>query len=65
MSFTFVAAGGTTPYVFSVSGNGTINSSTGKYTAAELPGSDAVKVTDHDGVDRLDDRHRYSRRHCG
>ncbi len=50
MSFTFVAAGGTTPYVFSVTGNGTINSSTGKYTAAEFPGTGAVKVTDHDGV---------------
>jgi plastocyanin len=48
MSFTFVAAGGTAPYTFSVTGNGSINSSTGKYTAAETPGSATVKVTDHD-----------------
>jgi alpha-tubulin suppressor-like RCC1 family protein len=43
----FTAAGGVTPYTFSVlSGTGTINSSTGQYTAQTTAGSEVVRVTD-------------------
>ncbi|MCX7029108.1 MAG: hypothetical protein NTU62_03200 [Spirochaetes bacterium] len=50
MSFTFKAAGGTSPYTYSVTGNGSINPSTGKYTAADTPTppSATVTVTDYD-----------------
>ena len=46
-SFIFTASGGLTPYVYSiVSGGGTINSSTGSYTAPATAGSAVVRVTD-------------------
>jgi plastocyanin len=50
MSFTFVAEGGTPPYTFSRTGNGSINSSTGRYTAAvtPTPPTATVTVTDHE-----------------
>jgi hypothetical protein len=44
---TFTISGGVSPYVFSVkSGQGTIDSSTGEYTAPAMTGSAVVKVTD-------------------
>lgn len=46
----FSAAGGVAPYTFSVfSGTGTINSSTGVYTAPAGAGTDVVRVTDSFG----------------
>ncbi|MEK6704521.1 MAG: hypothetical protein AABZ06_01910 [Bdellovibrionota bacterium] len=46
-SFVFSAAGGVTPYSYSIqSGGGSINASTGSYTAPSSPGSAVVKVTD-------------------
>ncbi len=46
-SFTFSASGGLAPYVFSVvSGGGSINSSTGAFTASATAGSTVVRVTD-------------------
>lgn len=48
---TFLANGGTAPYTFSVlSGGGSINSSTGAYTAPSTPGSAVVRVTDNVGA---------------
>ncbi len=45
--FTFAASGGFAPYTYSVfSGSGTINSSTGAYTADAVAGSAVVRVTD-------------------
>ena len=45
--FTFSASGGFAPYTYSVfSGSGTINSSTGAYTADAVAGSAVVRVTD-------------------
>jgi plastocyanin len=49
MTFTFQAAGGAPPYRFSSTGNGTVNASTGRYTAADSPGSATIKVTDQKG----------------
>ena len=44
---TFTASGGTPPYTFAmVSGGGSINSSTGVYSAPNTAGSASVKVTD-------------------
>ncbi len=44
---TFTAAGGVTPYTFSVvSGTGTMNASSGDYTAPAVNGVDTVRVTD-------------------
>lgn len=44
---TFSAAGGTSPYVYSiVSGGGSINSSTGDFTAPGTAGSVVIRVTD-------------------
>ena len=45
-AFTFVADGGTPPYTFSVNGDGTIDPSSGKYTAPAIPSLDTVIVTD-------------------
>ncbi len=46
----FTADGGTPPYMFAVaSGLGSINASSGLYTAPDQPESAAVKVTDHKG----------------
>ena len=48
--FTFTASGGAPPYTYSVtSGSGTINSSTGAYTAPASTETDTVKVTDNVG----------------
>ena len=45
--FTFSASGGVSPYAYSVvSGTGTINSSSGAYTAPASSGSATVRVTD-------------------
>jgi len=45
--FTFLGAGGEAPYVFSIqSGTGSINSSTGQYTAPATPGSAIIRITD-------------------
>lgn len=45
--FTFSATGGVSPYTYSiVSGGGSINSSTGAYTAPASSGSATVRVTD-------------------
>ncbi len=44
---TFIASGGTAPYIFSiVSGLGSIGASSGIYTAATSPGPVVIKVTD-------------------
>lgn len=44
---TFLAAGGTGPYVFSmVSGNGTVDASTGVYLASAITGLETVMLTD-------------------
>lgn len=49
--FSFVGAGGTPPLVYSVfSGTGTINASTGAYTAPASSGSAVVRVTDSLGA---------------
>jgi len=46
----FSAKGGRSPYAFSVvSGSGTIDSSSGSYTAPAAPGSAVIKVLDTDG----------------
>ncbi|MBX7099751.1 MAG: VCBS repeat-containing protein [Myxococcaceae bacterium] len=46
-TFTFSAAGGLAPYVFSmVSGQGRVDASSGAYVAAAAPGIDRVQVTD-------------------
>lgn len=46
----FGATGGVPPYLFSVaSGAGTINSSTGTYTAPSAPGTTIIQVTDKRG----------------
>lgn len=46
-NFTFSASGGLTPYSYSVvSGGGSINSTTGAYTAPAIPGSVIIRVTD-------------------
>jgi len=49
-SLTFVASGGTAPYLFSLtatgSGSPSINSSTGAYTAGASTGTDSVQVQD-------------------
>jgi hypothetical protein len=46
----FTADGGVLPYIFSVlSGNGTVNSSTGLYTAPDTPGNAVLRVTDSEG----------------
>lgn len=48
---TFTASGGTGPYTFSIfSGSGTVNSSTGLYTAPASAGSAVVRVTDSLGA---------------
>lgn len=48
---TFVANGGQAPYTFSVfSGGGSVNSSTGVYTAPAAAGSAVVRVTDNLGA---------------
>ena len=53
-SYTFLAQGGTSPYYFSVSpiggAGGTINASTGAYTAPSAAGSAVVTVTDAIGT---------------
>lgn len=47
---TFTATDGTEPYTFSVSaGTGSINASTGVYTAPAAPGTATITVTDGDG----------------
>lgn len=43
---TFVGSGGTAPYTYSVSGVGSIDSSTGVYTSGSNPGSATITVTD-------------------
>lgn len=49
-SFTFSATGGVSPYTFSVfSGGGSINSTTGAYTAPASGGAVVVRVTDSFG----------------
>jgi len=49
--FTFTASGGTPPLTYSVfSGGGSINSSTGQYTAPAVAGSAVVRVTDSLGA---------------
>lgn len=49
-SFTFSASGGSTPYSYSlVSGSGSINSSSGLYTAPGSSGLATVRVTDASG----------------
>lgn len=46
-SVSFSAAGGVTPYTYSiVSGGGSINNSTGEYTAPNTAGSAVIRVTD-------------------
>jgi beta-propeller uncharacterized protein DUF5122 len=46
----FSATGGRSPYTYSVlTGSGTIDSSSGKYSAPASPGSAAIKVVDADG----------------
>jgi hypothetical protein len=46
-TFSFAASGGVTPYTYSVqAGTGTINASTGLYTAPAAAGSATVRVTD-------------------
>lgn len=46
-NLTFTAAGGTAPYVFSVlSGGGSIDSSTGDFTASAVAGTTVIRVTD-------------------
>ena len=48
---TFAATGGTSPFTFSIlSGGGTINSSSGLYTAPATSGSATVRVTDSLGA---------------
>ncbi len=48
---TFVAANGATPYTFSIlSGTGTVNATTGLYTAPATAGSAVVRVTDNLGA---------------
>ncbi|MEK6628571.1 MAG: hypothetical protein AABY53_08085 [Bdellovibrionota bacterium] len=50
-TFTFVGGGGTPPLSYSVfSGTGSINSSSGLYTAPATPGSAVVRVTDSLGA---------------
>ncbi len=50
-TITFVATGGTSPYTFSIfSGSGTVNATTGLYTAPAAAGSDTVRVTDNVGA---------------
>lgn len=49
-SKTFTATGGVSPYTFSVtSGGGTINASTGVFTAPVAPGTSTIQVTDSYG----------------
>ena len=50
-SATFMALGGSAPYTFSVfSGGGTVNASTGVYTAPTVAGVATVRVTDNLGA---------------
>ncbi len=52
-TFTFSASNGTTPYTYSVvSGGGSINSTTGEYTAPASPDTAVVRVTDALGAIR-------------
>lgn len=46
---TFEASGGTPPYFFAVDGAGTIDSTTGLYTAPSSPTTDRVRVIDDAG----------------
>jgi hypothetical protein len=49
--FTFSASGGDPPYSFSiVAGSGTINESSGLYTAPSTAGMDTIQVTDSAGA---------------
>ena len=49
-SLSFSASGGQTPYSYSlVSGNGSINSTTGLYTASSAAGTDTIRVADSAG----------------
>ncbi len=49
-TYTFTASGGEAPYTFSIqSGSGSVNSSTGLYTAPATAGSVVVRVTDNNG----------------
>ncbi len=50
-SLTFSGSGGSPPYTYSLSsGSGSLNSSTGLYTAPGTPGSDVLRVTDQTGA---------------
>jgi hypothetical protein len=50
-TITFGAAGGVSPYLFTiVSGAGTLNPSTGAYTAPSSPGTTIIRVTDKRGA---------------
>jgi hypothetical protein len=50
-TLTFAASGGSPPYIFSVvSGSGTINATTGEYTAPVSASTDIVQVTDSKGA---------------
>lgn len=48
-NLTFSSTGGVVPYTFSVIGSGSINASTGAYTAPGSIGTDTVRVTDSFG----------------
>jgi alpha-tubulin suppressor-like RCC1 family protein len=51
-TFQFGATGGIAPYTYSVIGEGSINSTTGLYTASAMSGNATVVVTDSQGISK-------------